>query len=266
MTGRPNPRPSGAATVWRPALRVLALLGMAGLLVGAAEIPQQPAPLDAPEAARQGRAIVAELLAQRPVENSTNTGTMRIRAKRKSVYVPVTFIAFPSASGWINLYAATNAKTAVELTITHEAGGPSQYQLTEKIGESRLQRTLVGDQTMQPFAGSDFWIADLGLEFFHWPEQRLVKREMISSRPCRVIESLNPEPAPGAYSRVVSWIDDENGGIIHADAYDFQGKLLKQFNPKGVKKVNGQWELEGMEILNRQTDSSTRIEFHLDTK
>ena len=27
---------------------------------------------------------------------------------------------------------------------------------------------------MTPFAGSDFWVADLGLEFFHWPEQKVL--------------------------------------------------------------------------------------------
>jgi hypothetical protein len=52
--------------------------------------------------------------------------------------------------------------------------------------------------------------------------------------------------------------------IVHADAYDAKGKLLKQFDPKKVRKVNGAWELAEMEIRNRQTGSSTKIEFELD--
>ena len=62
---------------------------------------------------------------------------------------------------------------------------------------------------------------------------------------------------------MVSWIDNESGGIVHAEAYDVNGKLLKEFDPKSFKKVNGQWELQDMEIRNVQTGSRTRLEFDL---
>jgi hypothetical protein len=117
---------------------------------------------------------------------------------------------------------------------------------------------------MTPFANSDFWLADLGLEFFHWPEQRLLKSEMRSGRSCRVLESLNPAPAPGAYARVVSWIDNETSGIVHAEAYDLKNKRLKEFDPKEFKKIKGQWQLQEMRIENNQTGSRTWIEFNLD--
>ncbi|MEI9961977.1 MAG: outer membrane lipoprotein-sorting protein [Limisphaerales bacterium] len=54
------------------------------------------------------------------------------------------------------------------------------------------------------------------------------------------MESTNPNPSTNSYSRVVSWIDSENNGIIHAEAYDAKNKLLKVFDPKSFKKVNGQ--------------------------
>ena len=63
------------------------------------------------------------------------------------------------------------------------------------------------------------------------------------SRACTVLESTNPNPSTNGYSRVVSWIDDETLGIVHAEAYDVQDKLLKEFYPKYFKKVNGQWEV-----------------------
>jgi hypothetical protein len=62
---------------------------------------------------------------------------------------------------------------------------------------------------------------------------------------------------------VVSWTDEESGGIVQAQAYDFNNKLLKEFAPKSFKKVNGQWELQEMEIYNDQTRSRTRILFDL---
>ncbi len=114
-----------------------------------------------------------------------------------------------------------------------------------------------------PFANSDFWLCDLGLEFFHWPQQKVLKKEIKRSRGCTVLESTNPNPATNGYSRVVSWIDGESGGIVQAEAYDFNGKLLKEFTPKSFKKVNGQWQVGTMQMDNVQTGSRTRLEFDL---
>ena len=119
---------------------------------------------------------------------------------------------------------------------------------------------------MMPFAGSDFWLADLGLEFLHWPGQRLLKKEMRRGQSCNVLESVDTQPAAGGYSRVVSWLDIDTGGIVHAEAYGAQNNLLKEFDPKEFKKVNGRWELREMEIRNVKERSSTRLEFNLDGK
>ena len=65
---------------------------------------------------------------------------------------------------------------------------------------------------------------------------------------------------------MVSWLDIDTGGIVHAEAYDAQNKLLKEFDPKEFKKVNGRWELSKMEIRNVKERSSTWLEFNLDAK
>ena len=39
--------------------------------------------------------------------------------------------------------------------------------------------------------------------------------------------------------------------------------LLKEYDTKKLKKVNGQWQVEEMEIRNDQTGSRTRLEFDL---
>ena len=115
---------------------------------------------------------------------------------------------------------------------------------------------------MFPFRHSDFWICDLGLEFFHWPAQKILKKEIKRSRGCTVLESTNPEPSTNGYSRVVSWIDSESGGIVQAFAYDAKGKLLKEFYPEGLQKdANGQYQIQEMEMDNVQTGSKTWIKF-----
>ncbi|MFA6547195.1 MAG: outer membrane lipoprotein-sorting protein, partial [Limisphaerales bacterium] len=117
-----------------------------------------------------------------------------------------------------------------------------------------------------PFAGSDFWLVDLGLDFFHWPEQRLLKKEQRRGEACYVLESTTSKPAPGGYSRVVSWLDQQTLGIVVAEAYDTRGRLMKQFEPKSFKKVNGQWRLKEMEIRNEQTDSRTSLVFDVEVQ
>ena len=116
---------------------------------------------------------------------------------------------------------------------------------------------------MSPFACSDFWVADLGLEFFHWPQQKVLKKEFRRNCACMVLESTNPQPTTNGYSRVVSWIDEESLGIVEAYAYDVNGKKLKNFYPKNLEKVNGQYQVQSMIMDNIQTGSRTRLEFDL---
>jgi len=117
----------------------------------------------------------------------------------------------------------------------------------------------------QPFAGSDFWLMDLGLEFLHWPGQFVLRKELRSSTACTVLESVNPNPAALGYTRVISWVDIDSGGLVFAEAYDARGLLLKEFAPKKLQKVDGQYQLREMEMRNVQTGSRTRIEFELTT-
>jgi hypothetical protein len=95
------------------------------------------------------------------------------------------------------------------LIIRHHSTKPNEYFLGRyaKRDEKPKVEPINGAKLFQSFAGSDFYLGDLGLEFLHWPSQKIVKKEMRRSRSCRVVESINPNPAPGSYSRVLSWID-----------------------------------------------------------
>lgn len=232
---------------------------------------QVPAPvrLSPAEAEKQGRTLIAELLSRLP-EPVTNTGTLRIRPPEgPEREIPVRFFIYLTPSNWVSTYEAlldpAHSKTT-RLTITHTTGKPNEYLLAEQpapAGASTAPRNLTGAETMVPFAGSEFWIADLGLEFLHWPKQLLLRKELRKGQSCDVLESRNAVPSGKGYSRVVSWIDIDNGGIVHADAYDRRNALLKLFDPTALQKVNGQRELKEMEMRNRQTGARSWIEFNL---
>jgi len=220
----------------------------------------------------EGRELAQRLLEQRPAENFTNSGVLKIRdSKGRRIEIPVRFETRATPTNWQAVYFAsgTNRSEQVTLAVLHEERQPNVYCLATApaTGPPTNEAVrLTGAQAMIPFAGSDFWLADLGLEFLHWPMQRMIKKEIKRGQSCYVLESRSPVP-DGGYARVVSWLDIDSArdagqaAIVQAEAYDAKGKLLKEFEPKGVRKVKGQWQLEAMAIRNVQTGSRTRLEF-----
>jgi len=217
----------------------------------------------------EGRALVADLLSQIPAESFTNSGVMKKReAKGWRGEIPVRIETTITPTNWQTAYFAftTNGVRAISLTVVHREHQPNLYRLesfARPSGQTNRFLDLSGDGTTIPFAGSDLWVGDLGMEFLRWPEQRVLKSEMRRGRACKVLESVNPAPTTNGYARVVSWIDNETDGIVRAEAYDQHNKLFKECEPKGFKKVKGRWELREMRIRNLKTGSQTVMEFDL---
>jgi hypothetical protein len=242
----------------------LLLFGMALVAGAAVEQPSTPIILSPEAAAKEGRGLAAQILSERPVQGFTNTGVLKIRdSKGKRSEVPIQFRTRIKDESWDVFYETVPETNNVNVLVVRTARGAAVY-FRDIVGDrSSNGSALHGNETMVPFAGSDFWLADLGLEFLSWPEQHLLRKEIRRGQSCAVLESVNPEPAPDAYSRVLSWVDIDTDGIINAEAYDSKGKLLKEFAATSIKKVRGQWEVKGIEISNRQTGSRTTIEFDL---
>jgi hypothetical protein len=234
----------------------------------------RPVPLDPFQAEQEARALIAAMLAQKPDQNATNTGWVKIRdAADKTREIPVRFEISSTPTNWVSVYETLPSATesgGLKLTVVHAGEQPNRYTLFDPAATGATNaaaRRLTPDQIMTPFAGSDFWVADLGLEFLHWPKQRLLKKEMRHSKSCNVLESVNPAPVPGGYARVVSWIMIESPhGIVHADAYDARGELFKRFDPRSLEKVQGEYQVEEMEIRNRKLGTQTVIKFNLDDR
>ncbi|HEY5345971.1 MAG TPA: outer membrane lipoprotein-sorting protein [Verrucomicrobiae bacterium] len=227
------------------------------------------------DAEMQGRQLAQQLCDARPAENFTNIGVLKIRnANGIKSEIPIEIKTIVTMTNWSSTYELSpanilsNTIAPRRLVVLHDPSSSNQYRLTFSFDGKQWTKDRSDIVAILGFAG-DFSVADLGLEFFHWPQQKVLKKEVKRSRGCTVLESTNPNSPndktvpPIRYSRVVSWIDSESGGIVQAEAYDANGKLLKDFAPKSFKKVNGQWELQEMEIDNVQTGSRTRLEFDL---
>jgi hypothetical protein len=228
----------------------------------------------------QGRQLAREIYYAVPATNFDEKGTLIIRDRTGTITnIPIYIDNQIIAGRWTLIYNTVMTiqpdflGPSTGLAIVHKINEDNKYLLSMIKGQiiyggihGPFERgaafyPLTNSQIMAPFAGSDFWICDLGLEFLHWPDQKIIKKEFMRGRGCMVLESTNPNPTPNGYLRVDSWIDEETLGVVHAEAYDANEKLLKVFDPKSFKKVNGQWELQDMEIRNVQTGSRTRIEF-----
>ena len=216
----------------------------------------------------QGRKLAQQLCDSQPAESYTNFGILQIRdgnANRTNYtfHGQVTI----TETGWWSFYYVTLKSEpipdSISVGIYHSHNHPNEYTFTDS--GACLGVALKNGEAIIPFAHSDFWLCDLGLEFFHWPQQKILPKTtpLRRGREYTLLESTNPNPSTNGYSRVLSWIDKESGGILEAEAYDIHGKLLKDFAPKSFKKVNGQWQLQEMEIRNVQTGSRTRLEFDL---
>ncbi len=234
----------------------------------------------------QGRALAQKILSQRPAENTVNTGVLQVRdGNRNRFEVPIvcrTVVTISVANtniiipDWQTFYQATLTNQTEYLRVIHATDLTNIYSSSTNasdavpvVGDMPLIGHLFGSHQvsgralMSPFAGSDFWLCDLGLEFFHWPQQKVLKKEFHRQCACMVLESTNPNPTTNGYSRVVSWIDEESLGIVEAYAYDANGKKLKNFYPKNFEKVNGQYQVQSLIMDNLQTGSRSRLEFDL---
>ena len=230
----------------------------------------------------QGRQLAQQLCNARPTENFTNTGILRILGKNGiSTNIEISCKTIALSNGWQNIYEIVITNFAADgnhagcflkgsIFVNHIQNQTNNYE-SDLIISNSLNKKALGFPSLKiqslfsSFAQSDFCFTDLGLEFFHWPQQKVLPKttNLKRGRDYTLLESTNPNPPTNGYSRVLAWIDKESGGILEAEAYDFNGKLLKDFAPKSFKKVNGQWELQEMEIRNVQTGSRSRLEFDL---
>lgn len=216
----------------------------------------------------RGRALAAEVRSQRPAGPTSSNGTLRLRAadgRRQTIPVEVGVVL--GTNGWSTVYRARfpdGRREALQVVARPEAAPQFVLQRTTRDGNVAERRLERADELFTAFAGTDFWFMDLGMGFLHWPEQRVIGRETRRTRSCQILESRNPNPAPGAYRRVVTWIDEETGGIVRAEAYDLSNRLLKEFSPGSFARVGSRYELRDMEIRNAQTDSRTTLLFEVE--
>jgi hypothetical protein len=180
--------------------------------------------------------------------------------KSNQVTVPLRIEVTVSADKWTTTYvqAETAGQREYRYTVVRNLDGSTKYQVQPDI-ESDSTAWLQGEAGVVPIAKSDFTLADMGMEFLHWPIQRLLRKEVRRTQSCDKLESIAPNSWTRGYVRVVSWFDIDTGGPVVVEAYDAKGRMVKEFRPTKFQKKDGQYEVEEVEISNLQTKSRSTI-------
>ncbi len=234
-------------------------------------------PKTAPAVELDGHGLAMQLSSMEPVESSEIHGTLCIKLKRTRSEAPFVCKVIRRDSTWESVFQAlATGKTAAEtLVIIHTSGAPIRYLYAKAQSPTN---TLVEPQPISAekaavtaFAGSDYSLADLGLDFLHWPSQERLRGRTRLNRACYVLESRNDRATE--IVRVRSFIDQEYAGtlgsqgfpaILVAEAYNLKNEMVKEFSLHGssFKKVDGHYRLEQMEITNLKTGSQTTMKFN----
>ena len=247
---------------------VLVLFGLGCWQIAAAAPFESPIVPADPAAA--GRDLVARLLSLQPAENATNEAVLRVRVNKTNQFeVPLRIEVRINETNWTTIYRTfpgTNSGGTSTLTVKRQVSGANGYELRHDLGETTESKPVTEVDATTPFGGSDFWIGDLGMVFLHWPTQRLLKKELCRGQACDKLESLAPAGQTNGYVRVVSWFDIDTGGPVLVEAYDAKGRMIKEFKPNDFTKVNGQWQVQELEMNNWRTGSRSFLRFKLDVK
>jgi len=255
-----NPQLASRHTVWNRWL-----VAVVALVFAPALLADEPT-----NAEREAQEIISRIRTTRPTENSSVEGVFKvIHGRRLHAVIPFRSEVVVTTTNWQAIYqtlSSTNSLPLEKLVVTRRADAADEYQFCGATNQPTVSARAAA------FAGSEFFAGDLGLDFLNWPRQRLLEKKLRSSQSCYVIESTNPATNALPYSRVVTWLDIDSvrdfgaPAIVHADAYDRRNRRLKEFGPKDFKKVDGQWQVEEMEMENVQTGNRTKIEFHFERK
>ncbi len=183
---------------------------------------------------QEGQALAIALRPARPQQNFTSKATLTVRdSDNHRRRTPLGVETAITPDGWSVAYRPTGDKAAESLTVLFSTNAPPRYIQAAAPGAPAPEF----GKAWQSFLGSDFWIADLGLEFLYWPEQRLIKQELSSGRLCNILYSVNP--STNGYASVRSAVDAERHVILNADAFNAAGIRIKQFAVTGAIEFGG---------------------------
>ena len=243
---------------------VLATTSLVATDVQNAGVPVAPAPVPSKSPADavaegQGREWARRIRSSAPEQASTNQAMLRIRSREGRKKVPVTVITRPGQDRWSVEYRVGSEEGAEMIqvaTIHYRMQGPPTFEVQPKGSRTAAESAqAAGDQSV---GGSDFLLKELGMEFLHWPEQRILGRELSNGRWCQVLESRSGKA--GGVLAVRSWIDEKLGVVLSAEVYDARQVRIKHFSITQFREQADRWACS-VSMVDDQRGTKTELSF-----
>lgn len=226
----------------------------------------------------EGQLLARHLRTLVPQEPSTHRAVLRMRGPQGRRQVPVTVLTRPGRGGeadrWSVEYRACDpdSEEGCEVSTIHyriDAAPTYQQERVPEVKGTPSSRPPAGSPGLEgpspkaslgdrPIAGGDFLLQELGMEFLHWPEQRIRGRELSNGRWCRVLESRSGK-TEGAVS-VRSWIDEKLDVLLSAEVYDSRQQRLKQFSVTQFREQGDRWSCS-VSMVDDRRGTKTELSF-----
>lgn len=131
------------------------------------------------------------------------------------------------------------------LHVIHLDLDTTDFRLREVIdGNNRVIATQRHGQAVRQ---TDVNYEDLSLRFLYWPDPELIDVETINTRRCWKVRVYSPD-RDGPYHAVEVWVDQQSGGMMRLQGYDYDGKMIKRFQVRSGQRVGDAWILRQMRV------------------
>jgi outer membrane lipoprotein-sorting protein len=158
-------------------------------------------------------------------------------------------------------------QSVVRFRAPQEVAGTAFLMLEREKGESEqhiylpgLKRTrrIVGREREGSFMGSDFSYADFERRDTRESNHKRQPDEDVGGVKTYVIEST-PKSSDSAYSKIETWVRQDNFLPLRIRFYDKSGKLLKTFYTKRIRTMEGRPVIVEAQMVNKQTGHTTEL-------
>jgi hypothetical protein len=150
----------------------------------------------------------------------------------------------------------------------YDAFGASLAEMTVALGEGQTEFSFARGDPSQvaplpdlfgPVEGTEISWMELSFSFFWWPEPRIVGTEKVANRwECQIIEIDCPAEYGGGWSHIRLWVAPAYNAVVRGEAWR-EGKAVKRFEVKSVKKLRQVYMIGDMEVKNLETGARARL-------
>jgi len=162
----------------------------------------------------------------------------------------------PAAGGRTARYTLFDAFGGVSEEMTVALGnGPAAFSFAK--GDPPQAAPL--PDLFGPIEGSEISWMELSFSYFWWPDPKIAGTEKVANRwECQVVEIACPEEHGGGWSHVRLWVAPAYNAVVRGEAWQ-EGKAVKRFEVKSVKKLRQVYMIGDMEVKNLETGARARL-------